>query len=60
MNDIKRLLELQKVINNNLSISYNDILFLQNHKPEIKALDDIKLAQCAGIDEQEFNSILAY
>ena len=37
-------------------ISYGEIAYLQDHQAEIRALDDIELAQWAGIPEEEWFS----
>jgi hypothetical protein len=42
------------------NISYGEIAYLQDHKAEIKAIDDIELAQWAGISEEEWNEILPF
>ena len=49
-----RLEELSKSIENEEGISYDDIVFLQSHKKEIKELGDVRLAQWAGIPEEEW------
>lgn len=49
-----RLEELRKAIENEEDLSYDDISFLQNHQKEIRELDDIVLAQWAGIPEEEW------
>lgn len=59
MGTYKKLMEIKKSIQNE-NISYSEIVYLQVHKPEIKAIDDIELAQWAGIDEKEWNEILPY
>ena len=51
MGTYKKLMEIKKSIQNE-NISYSEIVYLQAHKPEIKAIDDIELAQWAGIDEK--------
>lgn len=38
----------------NQNISYSEIAYLQSHKKEIIAMDDIELAQWAGISEDEW------
>lgn len=42
------------------NISYSEIAFLQEHKAEIKGLNDIELAQWAGISEEEWNEIIPF
>ena len=42
----------------NECISYAEIAYLQDHQKEIMNLQDVILAQWAGIDEQEFFSYI--
>ena len=37
-------------------VSYSEIFFLECHKAEIMKMDDILLAQWAGITEEEWNN----
>ena len=37
------------------NVSYGEILFLQNHQKKIKEIGDVKLAEWAGISEEEWN-----
>ena len=55
-NEIKNeLLQIRKSIDNE-NVSYSELFFLQNHKPEILELNDIILAEWAGITENEWNN----
>lgn len=48
------LMSIKKSILNGI-ISYSEIAYLQAHKKEIITMDDIELAQWAGISEEEWN-----
>lgn len=50
------LMSIKKSIQNG-NISYSEIVYLQAHKKEIITMDDIELAQWAGISEEEWNGI---
>lgn len=51
----EELLRISKAIENEESISYSEIAFLESHKEEIMELQDIVLAQWGGISEAEWN-----
>ena len=53
---IRELKRLRKRIDNEQGISYAEIFFIQEHKKEIFDMEDIVLAQWAGIPEEEWNS----
>ena len=55
-NTIKELKRLRKRIDNEQGISYGELFFIQEHKKEIFDMEDIVLAQWAGIPEKEWNS----
>jgi hypothetical protein len=59
MNTYKTLMNIKESIQNK-NISYSEIAYLQDHKAEIKAIDDIELAQWAGISEEEWNEIIPF
>lgn len=59
MNTHKTLMSIKESIQKQ-NISYGEIAYLQDHKAEIKAIDDIELAQWAGISEEEWNEILPF
>lgn len=59
MNTYKTLMSIKESIQNQ-NISYSEIAYLQDHKAEIKAIDDIELAQWAGISEEEYNEQLPF
>ena len=46
---------ISKAIENEEDISYGELFFLQNHKKEIREMGDIRLAEFAGIPENEWN-----
>lgn len=56
---LKELNNIRKSIENEC-ISYAEIVYLEEHKAEIKAIRDIELAQWAGMSEIEFNEQLAF
>ena len=53
---IRELKRLRKRIDNEQGISYGELFFIQEHKKEIFDMEDIVLAQWAGISEEEWNS----
>ena len=55
-NIIRELKRLRKRIDNEQGISYGELFFIQEHKKEIFDMEDIVLAQWAGIPEEEWNS----
>ena len=59
MNTYKTLMSIKESIQEQ-NISYGEIIYLQDHKAEIKALNDIELAQWAGMSEKEFNEIIPF
>ena len=59
METYKTLMSIKQSIQNE-NVSYSEIAYLQSHKAEIKAIDDIELAQWAGMSEQEWNEIIPY
>lgn len=59
MNTYKTLMSIKESIKNE-NISYGEIAYLQDHKAEIKAINDIELAQWSGMTEQEWNAQLPF
>ena len=59
MNTYKELMAIKKSIQKG-NVSYGEIAYLQDHKAEIKAIEDIELAQWAGMSEQEYNEQLPF
>lgn len=59
MNTYKTLMSIKESIQEQ-NISYGEIVYLQDHKAEIKAIGDIELAQWAGMSEEEYNEQLPF
>ena len=59
MNTYKTLMNIKESIQNK-NVSYSEITYLQEHKAEIKAINDIELAQWAGMSEDEWNVIIPF
>lgn len=56
MNEIKQELKrIRKEIERE-QISYSELFFLQEHKVEVMELGDIRLAEWAGITEEEWTN----
>lgn len=53
---IMKLKRLRGMIDAEEDLSYGELAFLQDHKKEIFDLDDIVLAEWAGIPEEEWNN----
>lgn len=53
--DFMELKRISEEIHGERDISWGELAFLQNHKKEIFMLDDIVLAEWAGISESEWN-----
>ena len=52
----KELTRLKNTIYNEKGISYGELHFLQFHKQEVLDYGDIRLAEWAGITEEEWNN----
>ena len=49
-----RLEQIRDALWQERDISYDDIIFLQNHLEEVKALGDVRVAEWEGLDESEW------
>ena len=51
----KELLRINQLFEDEKDVSYSELAFLQDHKQEVLELEDIRLAERAGISEAEWN-----
>lgn len=56
VNSIKQELRRIKKEIEKEQVNYSELFFLESHKAEIMEMDDILLAQWAGITEEEWNN----